>query len=421
MSKSNTKFIPHFRQDERGSLAIVFALMFTMVVVIVGGAVDFARWTNARSATVQALDAAVIAGGRELLIGKTEAQALATAQKFYDENKAKFLDVDSVSFSVGTSGNEVIGVTDSNVKTTLLGIAGIMKLDVKETSSAKIQVGANAGQDVEIALMLDTTGSMAGSKMVALKQAAIDLMNITVWSDQSQYTSRIAVVPFSPHVNPGRNAFVTATNYSPNGNSDNRTCVKERQGTNRYTDEAPNGTNGYFDYYTGNNACRPQATVLPLTSNKQAIQQRINEMQPQAATAGHLGTGWTWYALSPNFSSVWPTASAPKSYSLLTQVNQHGQPKLRKIAILMTDGEYNTKYSGDSSATQARAICTSMKAKGITVYTVGFAISSGGEADTTMSQCATAADHYYSADDGEALRSAFRDIALKIATLRLTH
>jgi uncharacterized protein YegL len=60
--------------------------------------------------------------------------------------------------------------------------------------------------------MLDTTGSMAGNKMVALKQAAIDLVNIIVWQDQSEFTSRLAVVPFAPYVNPGRYAFERATN-----------------------------------------------------------------------------------------------------------------------------------------------------------------------------------------------------------------
>jgi hypothetical protein len=231
------------------------------------------------------------------------------------------------------------------------------------------------------------------------------------------------VVPFSPYVNPGRDAFEIATDYSPNGNSDNRTCVKERQGYYRYTDEIPNGSNGYFDYYTGNSACKPQATVLPLTNDKQALLQRINEMQPTGMTAGHLGTAWAWYALSPNFSSLWPTASEPKSYSQLTALNESGMPQLQKIAILMTDGEYNTKYSGSSSAIQARELCTAMKLKGVTVYTIGFQISSGGEADTTMTECATEDEndaYSYSANDPDALRSAFRDIALKIATLRLT-
>ena len=85
----------------------------------------------------------------------------------------------------------------------------------------------------------------------------------------------------------------------------------------------------------------------------------------------------------------------------------------------MTDGEYNKKYSGSSSETQAREICANMKAAGIEVYTVGFEISEGGEADETMEECASSGDHYYHAGDGDALRAAFRDIALKIATLRL--
>lgn len=410
-----------FLSDNRGSVAIIFGLVFTAVVSVVGGAVDYARWHSAKSKTIHAMDAAVIAGGRELLVGKSEAAALLTAQKFYNNNKAPYLHSDNVTFTVGSSGTEVIAVSASSVKTPLLSIAGVPTLPINETARARINVGANAGSDVEIAMMLDTTGSMSGTKMVALKQAAIDLMNITVWADQSEFTSRIAVVPFAEYVNIGRNSFNAATNHNTQGNSDNRTCVEERTGANRYTDETPSGNNGYYDYYEGNPACKPQAVLLPLSSDKQAIQQRINEMQPQGYTAGHLGTAWTWNALSPNFAGLWTGNNPPKSYSLITEMNQYGQPKLRKIAILMTDGEYNTQYSGDSSATQARALCTAMKAKGVTVYTVGFQIATGGEADTTMTQCATDGSHKYSADDADALRQAFRDIAMKIATLRLTH
>ncbi len=39
--------------------------------------------------------------------------------------------------------------------------------------------------------------------------------------------------------------------------------------------------------------------------------------------------------ISPNFSYLWPTASQPAAY---------GTPKLFKIVILMTDGEFNTSY-----------------------------------------------------------------------------
>ncbi len=420
-SKSTvSSFAKRYADDRRGTIAILFALLLTAVVSVVGGAVDYARWLSAKTTTLSAMDTAVLAGGRALLVGQSSAAAIDVAEKYYAKNKSQVLSVDNVVFTVENM-NEIVAVADSAVATSLLGVAGIQQLHIRGEARAKVEVGANAGSHVEISMMLDTTGSMAGSKMVSLKEAAIDLVNITIWSDQSEFTSRVAVVPFAPYVNPGRDAFEVAANYSPSGSSSNRTCVKERSGDNRYTDAAPNAANGYFDYYTGNWACNPQATVLPLTADKQDLQQRINQMQPTGMTAGHLGTQWAWYALSPNFANVWPLASEPKPYSMLTQMNENNQPLLRKIAVIMTDGEYNQKYSGSSSATQARAICANMKAAGIEVYTVGFAISEGGEADTTMEECASTTDHYYHADNGDALRSAFRDIALKIATLRLVH
>jgi hypothetical protein len=102
----------------------------------------------------------------------------------------------------------------------------------------------------------------------------------------------------------------------------------------------------------------------------------------------------------------------------------------------MTDGEYNLQYdakgitTGESGAgaaangdstTQARSICTAMKATGITVYTVGFALGGNQTAIQTLSQCATNAGTAYTADNGSQLQQAFRDIALKITQLYLTH
>ena len=216
-----------FNNDRSGSMAIVMALTFTMVITLAGGVVDYVRWVHARKATVHAMDAAVLAGGRQLLLNKTDAEAIQTAQEFYNQNKSNDLYVDSVTFTI--DGSKMVAVSDSAVKTGFLPLAGIPELRIRETTQAIVEAGANGGQNVEIAMMLDTTGSMAGTKMVALKEAAIDLVNIVVWDDQSEFTSRVAVVPFSPYVNPGRDAFEIATNYSPPGNSDNRTCVKERQ------------------------------------------------------------------------------------------------------------------------------------------------------------------------------------------------
>ncbi len=409
-----------FGNDSRGSIIIVFAFVLVLLIGIMGGAVDYARWLNAKNQTQSALDAAVLAAGRVLqLPGMTEADALAAAQKYYDENKSDVLDPDNVSFSTGLLGTEITGTsTASKVKTPFLGALGIPTLPVNTSSKALLAASKNSGSNVEIAMMLDTTGSMGGQKMVDLKQAAKDLIDIVVWQDQSNFTSKVALAPFSRYVNVGTSYFNAVTGQTASGAVDERTCVKERDNADRYTDASPN-SGGYFEYYTGSYACKPTSTVMPLTNDKIALKAHIDGFPTTGTTAGHLGTAWAWYLLSPNWSSVWTGGSVPQPYSLLTQTNSEGHPKLRKIAVLMTDGEYNKWYTGSDSTTQARAICTNIKAEGIEVYTVGFAIAVGSSPDVTMQQCATSPDHYYNAADGAALKAAFRDIALKISTLRL--
>ena len=62
-----------------------------------------------------------------------------------------------------------------------------------------------------------------------------------------------------------------------------------------------------------------------------------------------------------------------------------------------------------------------MKAKGITVYTVGFDV--GGMTRRPSRRCRSARPirrKYYNADDGEQLKQAFRDIALKLSSLYIS-
>ena len=104
----------------------------------------------------------------------------------------------------------------------------------------------------------------------------------------------------------------------------------------------------------------------------------------------------------------------------------YGTAKTKKIAVLMTDGEYNIEYqslSNGSSTTQARTLCDNMKKAGVAIeiYTVGFQLGGNQTAITTLSQCATDSAHFYNTSTGDELKQAFRDIALKISTLRLTN
>ncbi len=421
--------INNFRRDEKGTIAIIFASSLLMLVAVVGGAVDFARWMSARSQTLAAMDAAVLAAGRTLqMTAGDEARALYVAERYYNENKSKLLDKDDVTFSV-VDGEITVSMSSSTVKTPFLNTIGITDLAINNVSKAIIRAGANSRSHLEISLMLDVTGSMCGgwpyectsaSKLDDMKAAAKDLIDIVVWDDQSEFTSRAALVPFSKNVNVGRTYFQDITGTSPGGSGDERTCVRERTNYNRYSSAEPSDSNGYFTHFDqSSGTCQPTATLMPLTSDKQALKSHVDNFGGKGGTAGHLGVQFAWYALEPSWGGIWGQDSQPMPYYMISELNREKRPKLNKIAVLLTDGEFNTEYSGDDSADQAREFCSNMKEKGITVYTVGFEIGDSGSAYDTMQACASSDSHFYNAANGNELRRAFRDIAMKISTLRL--
>ncbi len=444
-----------FADDRSGNVAVMFAMVAVVLMVSIGAAVDIGRWLYARDQTAAAIDAAVLAGGRSLQTNNTDtAAAIATAKSFYNENVKRRPTVtdDTIKFTVVDNGRAITASGSAFIKTPFLQVGNISKLPVlsltqAQSAKAALQVGGNGGQNLEVSMMLDITGSMAGQKLKDLKDAATDLIDIVVWDDQSKFTSKIALVPFSEDIRLPTSTALTkargsglATSKSV-GSGNNKTtyylsdCVVERTGTQKYTDAAP-ATNQYAmahytTDYTGSGSNKKgvcvvpsSADIVPLTSDKTELMSTVTGLTASGGTAGHLGTAWAWYTLSPNWSALWDSSSQPKAY---------GTENLKKIAILMTDGEYNTQYDSNgisssetsaangSSTTQARALCTAMKAKGITVYTVGFQLGgTSSQSYQTLSQCATDSTKFYSADDGDQLKQAFRDIALKLSSLYLS-
>jgi Flp pilus assembly protein TadG len=239
-------------------------------------------------------------------------------------------------------------------------------------------------------------------------------------------------------------------------------CVSDRTGPNEFTDAAP-GANDWLNAHQGdrfplsqNSGNTPYTSglggtphdladqwnynpdascadigepnvVVPLSNDAAALSSKIDGLEAYGSTAGALGTAWSWYMLSPKWSGIWSGASAPGSYGDLTVTTPSGKPKLRKIAILMTDGDYNTYRSwkdqnGHDVSNNAKSICANMKAQGIEIYSIGFELDElpGGKrsrAIDTLKSCGTDIDHFYNSLDAIQLQTAFRDIALKLSAL----
>lgn len=434
-----------FAADSRGDVAILFGLMTLVLVMLIGLAVDYGRLVNARNQTLEATDAAVLAGARALQTnGGDQSAAIKVAQAFYKQAVQSRISVvsnsDTINFAVTDNGTAVVSNGNAKISTPFMSVAGVKTLpllhaDGSDYAKAVLAVGGNAELNLEVSMMLDITGSMKGQKLTDMKSAASDLVNIVVWKDQSKYTSKIAIVPFAYDVRLPAAAFKKATGTT----TTTYPCVVERTGTQKYTDAAPQSgqyvmvhntatTKNNKTTYSPTCDVAAAAEVLPLTSDKTSLLAKINGLATAGSTAGHIGTAWAWYMLAPNWSSLWASSSTPAAY---------GTDQLKKIAVLMTDGEYNTQYTtngvpdNSSSLTKcpsaANAVCSSaqaieqckaMKAKGIEVYTVGFQLDNQTAKDT-LSACATDVNHFYNSTTGDALKAAFRDIALKISTLYL--
>ena len=442
-------------RDDRGSVVIMFGLTIFIIFSIVGSAVDYGRAMLARARLQAAVDSSVLAAARVWQLENDMQLAEEKALAHFDSNKPHEPSR-VVSFTPDMVASTFTMIGETTVRTPFLSFVQIPQIAVAARGQALIAGGGNAGTNLEVSLMLDVTGSMAGSKIEDLKSAAKDLIDIVVWADQAEFTSRVGLAPFSTAINAGSLGSSVAYNPSASltfkqksgGNSTrhrtNTYCLSERTGTAAFTDAAPTGNDRIPRAYqtSSSTACIPSAPIVPMTSNKDALKTVIDGFKADGMTAGHLGTAWAWYLLSPNWASVFPAGSKPAAYSMLAQVGEKGQPLLKKVAVLMTDGEYNQQYcnsttpntagatipdsdTGNSGANckspngtstnQARAMCTAMKAAGITVYTVGFAIGSSGSAFTTMQGCASEPHMFYNASTGDELRNAFRHIATSIA------
>ena len=430
---------------EDGAVAIQFAVALVPMMVMIFGAVDVSRASGEKMRLQDALDAATLAAARSTAI--TDADLKIVADKVLVADLAASKAVLGAS-SFHLEGTKIIATAQATMSTSVSGLW----MDGDMTIGAQSEV-TRSSNNIEVALALDVTGSMAGTKITDLKSAAKDLVDLVVQDQQTPYYTKLAIVPYSAAVNVGgyaasvRGTYSTGTCTTPgcasykftNASGSLKTfaistCVSERTGSNAFNDVAPSTTLLGRNYPASGNPCLT-STIMPLSTDRAAIKSSIDGLSAAGSTAGHIGLAWGWYMVSPNFASLWPTESRPAAY---------GTDKLLKVVVLMTDGAFNTTYckgvisqdsgsgSGSSSDhincnapngdafSQAQALCANMKAQGVIIYTVGFDVGSDVAAQNIVQACATDADHVYMPSTGASLKAAFHAIGEDISRLRIS-
>lgn len=425
--------------DRSGAVAITFALLAVMLLGSVALAIDIGRSVTVSSRLERSLDTAALAGAKMLDQDNASDASIKAAVTEYFVAQGPILGMApdalaSLDITIDRANNSVTAKASGALKTTFASVIGLNTVPIGKTSTVVYKM-----RDVELAMVLDTTGSMGDTpvgdsvaKISSLKtvaNAAVDTLYSQAINDRG---IRIAIAPFSSSVNAGSYAsgtiasnggsysnYYNSLSYSQPGSG----CAVERLGNDNANDAPPYGADKLRDLTTVgdmNNAC-PQASIIPLTGRSQqaSIKSTISGFNPGGSTAGHIGAAWGMYMLSPGWTSIFSGANAPGAYN---------DPNVSKNLVLMTDGLFNTSYlsglaAGSAAATtesyaQFDQICANLKANGVNVYTIGFGLDDPIAA-SELSKCASSTANFFPVATGTELQAAFSAIVAKLNQLRV--
>ncbi len=186
--------------DKRGTVTMMFVIATVPMMVFMGAGLDYVRASSAQTTLQNAADSAALAAGASSLKADDELQAL--VQHYVDVNTRGSADLQVASVSKTTNANgDIIIKVKAKLSTAIMRLVGIDSFNI----ATRTRVSKSSGGKAEIALVLDTTGSMAGSKIATLKVAAKDLIADTMQANEGQAEPlvKIGIVPFAQYVNVG--------------------------------------------------------------------------------------------------------------------------------------------------------------------------------------------------------------------------
>lgn len=442
-------------RDERGNIAVIFAITLVPILSFVGAAIDYSRATRARTAMQSALDSAALMVAKDLSNGKITSDQVPTTGAAYFAALYTQTDSQNVKASAtytansGGKGSTVAMAASGEIKSQFMQIAGFPTLGFNVGSTSTW--GNNL---LRIALVLDNTGSMGGTKISNLKTASKNLVDKLGALAKSPGDVMFSVIPFASAVNVGTDkASATwlrwdlwdpksedsyGNSYCNNGWSSWYTmamckghgyswshsvgspstsqwngCVTDRDQSYDVSEAVPSALITQFvadqDQYC-------PTKMLPLTSTFSTVKSTIDAMSANGGTNQTIGLHWGWLSLLQQAPLNAPTEDANNVY-------QH-------VIILFTDGQNTVnRWNGDGSMstsstergkidTRMETLCAAVKAKNTTIYTVQ--LDDGTGVSPVLPKCASGSANFFMLTKPSEIDTAFTQIGTSISKLRVS-
>jgi Putative Flp pilus-assembly TadE/G-like len=378
-------FIGRILADRRGAGAVFLAVSLIPLVGAVGLAVDSSLGYLVKTRMGKSLDTAGLAAGRVAL----DANAEDIAQQYFDANFGKSTErvkVKSFDFDVDESFRFVTLTATAEVPTIFMRVFG---KDVMNVGARAVIERETTG--MELALVLDNTGSMWGANYTAMYNAAVDLVDIVYGEDSEVDNLWVSIVPYTATVNIGnaRTGWLKAGDrvldnlgsYSTDGwrgcvmaqampyDGDDTPTSAQKLTSYFYASTSSTSDNKWGTIKTSiadqnkgveadrNTARGPNigcgAPIMPLTAEKSKVKAALAKMGPthRGGTTGNFGLTWGWRTVSPKWRGDWggdTPAELPLDYKT---------PLMEKVVVMMTDGtnQFHDQYNDGSTDTEVPA------------------------------------------------------------------
>ena len=352
--RSPKAWLRTFQKDENGSITAFTLVMLVMMLAAGGLGIDLMRQEMQRAKIQNTLDSAVLAGAGATFGSNPKA---IVEDYFAKANMSEYLnefgDTDVASTVNSTS---VTASADMTMDTYLMKLSGVKTLSVSGASTAMMRV-----PKLEVALVLDVSGSMGNNSKLTNLQAAAKNFVTTIINSTDPGDAVISLVPFSWNVAPGEGIY-TALNV--NEVQQYSTCLRfdESDFDNAFINpDVQMNQQVYTSVYGGfdnlNQSWRScftdeNAEILPYSTSVTELHTAIDALTADGNTSGHLGMKWGAALLDPEFDTVVDSLQADEliSATLTSLPAPYTEAKVLKIVVMMGDGQNTTSYFFDEDS-----------------------------------------------------------------------
>lgn len=185
-----------FVADTKANFAMMFALVVPVVLVAIGTAVDVSTIVRSKTTMQSALDAAVLAASRLRDANQTRDEVFEDFMAANLAGEHSLYDVEAdISVDNGINYIKTHATATAKVRLSFMHLApGVDEVTVQASAF-------ESTNELEVALVLDNTGSMGAANMAALREAATAMIDILESAKSDNRMVRAALVPFVATVN----------------------------------------------------------------------------------------------------------------------------------------------------------------------------------------------------------------------------